>query len=587
MNPAFAFTHYGEPLYERQRWRLPVPLDRYLAEAMEDWRREGKTRRLWQGDASLWTSHDEANWLGWLTIAEEQLGDLDSLQKSVAEIQATGFEHVLLLGMGGSSLCPEVLSRTFGRLPLQPQLLVLDSTDPAQIRGVAGRLDLRRTLFIVSSKSGTTLEPNILKDYFYEETRKAVGPDLAGSRFVAVTDPGSPLHQLAETQRFRHVFPGSPDIGGRYSALSNFGMVPAAFMGLDVGGFLVRTLEMVNACRPDILLEENPGVMLGLLLGVAANHGRDKITLVTSPCIRTLGAWIEQLLAESTGKAGKGLIPVPDEDLAVPDVYAQDRLFCYIRQHDAPDLVQDAKLDALEEVGQPVVRIELRDKNDLGQEFFRWEFATATAGSLLAINPFDQPDVETSKVAARQLMAEYEAKGSLPDEPPLAEGDGLKLFADPHNAAELARLAYGQHSVTDLLSAHLQRLQLGDYFALLAFVERSEEHKASLEAIRTVVRDRCGVATSLGFGPRYLHSTGQAHKGGPNTGVFLELTCDHPADVCVPGHRYTFGVVESAQALGDFNVLAERGRRLLRVHLGPDVRRGLATLRDQVISALK
>jgi len=587
MNPAYAFTHRDESLYERQRWRLPAVLQQQLDEALEDWRLEGKTRRLWQGDASLWTGHDESCWLGWLTIAEEQLGELDDLLKAVADIQPCSFEHVLLIGSGGSSLCPEVLGLIFGKLPLHPQLSVLDSTDPAQIRRVAQQLDLRKTLFIVSSKSGTTLETLILKDFFYEETKKVVGTDLVGSRFIAITDRGSPLHRMAEDQHFRHVFLGSAKVGGRFSALSNFGLAPAALMGLDVGTFLVRTLQMVHSCGPDVLLVENPGAMLGLILGVAGNHGRDKIMIISSPHVRSLGGWIEQLLAESTGKNDKALIPVTDEELTIPSTYGSDRLFCYIRQRDGADPVQDAKMDVIEEAGHPVVRIDLRDKYDLGQEFFRWEFAIATAGSVLGINPFDQPDVEASKVATRQLMSEYESNGVLPEETPLAESAALKLFADERNAADLVRLASWQKSVTAFLRAHLRRLRADDYFALLAFVEISGENKTILEAIRTKVRDHYCVATSFGFGPRYLHSTGQAFKGGPNSGVFLQLTHDHTVDLPVPGHRYTFGLVEAAQARGDFEVLAQRHRRLVRVHIGADVPQGLVRLFGDLVNAWK
>ncbi len=587
MKSAASFVPHIEPLDERQHWHLPAVFQRYLGEALEEWRREDKTSRLWEGDASLWTGRGEAKWLGWLTLAEEQLADLDGLLRAVADIQPADFEYVLLLGMGGSVLCPEVLRLTFGWVPLHPRLMVLDSTDPSQIQRVASQLDLRKTLFIVSSKSGTTMETNILKDYFYEDAKKLLGGNLVGSHFVAITDSGSLLHQMAERQHFGHVFLGAEKVGGRFSALSNFGMAPAALMGLDVGTFLVRALQMVHSCGPDVVVEENPGVMLGLILGVAGNHGRDKITIVTSPHIRSFGAWIEQLLAESTGKAGKGLVPIAGEELAIPILYGQDRLFCYLRQKGGADPVQDAKMAVLEETGHAVVRIDLGDKYDLGQEFFRWEFATAVAGSLLAINPFDQPDVESSKVATRELMAKYEANGVLPEESSLAEDAHLKLFADEGNAGELLGLARGDKSVTALLRAHLQRLRPDDYFALLAFVDHKEDNQTILETIRGKVRHRYCVATSLGFGPRYLHSTGQAFKGGPNTGVFLQITHEHLADLPVPGHRYTFGVVETAQAQGDFHVLAERHRRVLRVHLGPDVQRGLAHLLDQIVAALK
>jgi len=470
---------------------------------------------------------------------------------------------------------------------MHPELLVLDSTDPAQIRRFVSQIDFDKTLFIVSSKSGTTLEPNILKDFFYVETQRALGRDDVGDRFIAVTDPGSELQRTAEAQHFRRIFFGSRDIGGRFSALSNFGMMPAALMGLDVGAFLTRTREMVHACSPHVPLEENPGILLGLLLGVAGNHEREKITLVISPDIRTLGAWIEQLLAESTGKKGKGLLPVNEEDLGAPGIYGHDRLFCYIRDKHAPDPVQDAKMDALEVAGRPVVRIDVYDKYDLGQEFFRWQIATATAGSLLGLNPFDQPDVEASKLAMHQLMTEFEFRGALPTEPLLVQDEDFEVYADARNAAELTQRSYGQKSVPALLEVHLQRLDLGDYFALLAFMDMNDEYKAALHNIRSEVLNRCHVATSLGFGPRYLHSTGQFHKGGPNRGVFLGLTWEDPLDLPVPGRRFTFGIVEAAQARGDLQVLADRGRRVLHVHIRGDPRRGLARLHEEVAKILK
>src|SRR5882762_8939122 len=386
-----ANTLFDLALQERQRWQLSSDLRLPFFEAMEAWRRDDNTRRLWERDASLWTGHDEANWLGWLTVAEDQLADLDGLLRAVEDIEEAGFKDILVLGMGGSCLFPEVLSLTFGRVPLYPQLLVLDSTDPEQIQRFASKLDLRKTLFIVSSKSGETLETSILKDFFYEEKRKDAGATQAGSHFVAITDPGSKLQQAAETQHFRHVFAGVESISGRFSALSNFGMVPAAAMGLDLGTLLVRTLEMVHACVPDIPVELNPGVQLGLILGVAGDHGRDKVTVVVSPGVSALGEWIEQLLAESTGKAAKGLIPIAEEELGDVSDYPEDRLFCYIRDKGVADPMQDARIDALEKAGHPVVRIDFRDKYDLGQEIFRWEIAVATAGSVMSINPFNQP----------------------------------------------------------------------------------------------------------------------------------------------------------------------------------------------------
>jgi transaldolase/glucose-6-phosphate isomerase len=565
-----------------QSRRLPADLEAAVTASLREWDGAGKVGRLWARDATLWTGADEGSWLGWLGVTEDQLGRVEHLVRFGEEAEAAGFTHALLLGMGGSSLCPEVLGKTFGRLDGHPELLVLDSTDPAQIRTFESRVDLARTLFIVSSKSGTTLEPNIFKQYFFERLRQVVGPAEAGSRFVAITDPGSKLQDAAEADRFRHVFFGLPSIGGRYSALSDFGMAPAAVMGLDVRRILGRAAEMVRACASRVPAAENPGVVLGTVLGVLARQGRDKVTLVTSPRIAALGAWLEQLLAESTGKNGRGLVPVDQEALGPPAVYGPDRLFVYLRLGPAPDAGQDAGVAGLERAGQPVVRLEIEDPYDLGREFFRWELATAVAGAILGINAFDQPDVEASKVATRALTAEYERTGRLPPETPLLTADGLTLFADPANAAVLQ----GDGTLAGALRAHLGRLGPGDYFALLAYVEMSAAHEAVLQAMRVRLRDRCRVATCLGFGPRFLHSTGQAYKGGPNSGVFLQLTCDDAADVPVPGQRYTFGVVKAAQARGDFAVLAERGRRALRVHLGPDVRTGLAALRQGIDRAL-
>ncbi|HYU46625.1 MAG TPA: transaldolase, partial [Terriglobales bacterium] len=452
----------------------------------------------------------------------------------------------------------------------------------AQIKSFEAKIDLVKTLFIVSSKSGSTLEPNIYKQYFFELVKQTVGADQAGSRFIAITDPGSQMQQVAEADHFRHIFFGLPSIGGRYSALSNFGMVPAAAMGLDTGKFLARTKEMVDACQASTPVEQNPGVMLGLILGTAATMGRDKITLITSPGISDLGAWLEQLIAESTGKAGKGILPVDREELGPPDVYGNDRIFAYVRLETAPDAAQDAKIAALEQAGQPVVRIAMTDTYSLGQEFFRWEIATAVAGSIIGINAFNQPDVEASKVETRKLTSEYEKNGSLPAEKPVLEEAGIKLFTDEKNARALAQASGSDPSLKNYLREHLARLGAGDYFAVLAYVQMNPEHESLLQNLRHAVRDRKRVATCLGFGPRFLHSTGQAYKGGPNSGVFLQITCDEARDFPVPGQKYSFGVVKAAQARGDFAVLAERNRRALRVHLGSDVKAGMSKLTELV-----
>jgi transaldolase/glucose-6-phosphate isomerase len=567
------------------RYALPPPLDAAVWQTLADWGAGQKMARLWRGDASLWTGADEARWLGWLGITQQQLENVQPLLDLAAEVRHEGFTHALLLGMGGSSLSPEVTALTFGRQPGMPALLVLDSTDPEQIRAVESSIDLAKTVFIVSSKSGTTLEPNIYKQYFFERVQQTLGAGRTGSRFIAITDPGSKMQQVAETDRFRHVFFGLPSIGGRYSALSNFGMVPMAVAGVDVRRFLESTERMRQACAAEVPAPANPGAVLGAILGTLGVRGRDKVTLFASPGIFDIGAWLEQLIAESTGKIGKGLIPVDREDIAAPARYGEDRIFVYLRLSSAPDAAQDRAVDALEKAGHPVVRIDLADVYGLGQEYFRWEIATAVAGSILGINPFDQPDVEASKVATRALTSEYEKTGSLPAEKPVFQHDGIQLFTDDANWSALAKAAKEQ-SLTGILRAHLDRLDAGDYLALLAYIPMNGENEAALQRSRHRVRDARRVATCLGFGPRFLHSTGQAYKGGPNSGVFLQITCDHAQDLPVPGQKYTFGIVEAAQARGDFAVLTERKRRALRVHLPAGLRAGLAKLDAAIAAAL-
>ena len=567
-------------------YKVPQSMAVEIKASLEDWRVGKKARRLWGRDATLWTGKDEAKWLGWLGITDDQIAHRHHLSTFAEEVKKDGFTHALLLGMGGSSLCPEVMKMTFGKVDGFPEFHVLDSTDPAQVKAVEAKINIGKTLFIVSSKSGSTLEPNIFKQYFFERVKSVVGADKAGDRFVAITDPGSKMQKVAEDDRFRHIFFGDASIGGRYSALSDFGMVPSAAMGIDTQKFLDQTAEMVHACTATVPVEENPGVVLGTILGVLGKRGHDKVTIVTSPPIWDLGAWLEQLLAESTGKLGKGLVPVDKEELGAPDVYGNDRLFVYLRTDSGFDAAQDAKIEALKAAGNPVVRIAIKDKYDLGQEFFRWEIATAVAGSILGINPFDQPDVEASKIATRELTDAYEKSGSLPAEKSFYEGEDVKLFTDSVNSENLTKAAGSDKSLKGYIKAHLDQLTAGDYFGLLAYVHMDEANEKILQKTRHAVRDKKKVATCLGFGPRFLHSTGQAYKGGPNTGVFLQVTCDDAADLAIPGQKYTFGVVKAAQARGDFQVLSDRKRRALRVHLGSDVKAGLEKLNSAVKSAL-
>ncbi len=568
----------------RMRASLPAALERALERARVSWTEADGTRRLWGRDASLWTGADESRWLAWLDVVDRQRRRLGRFAELAAD--ASSFEHVLVLGMGGSSLAPEVFSQTFGHVSGHPQLSILDSTDPDQVRSVEAALDLGRTLFVVASKSGTTLEPQLFMRHFLARAADTVGDEEAPKRFVAITDPGSELEREAGERGFRTVLHGEPAIGGRFSALSDFGIGPAAMMGVDVARLLDRSAAMAAASGPEVAAAANPGVALGLLLGAAAHAGRDKLTLVASPGIADLGAWLEQLVAESTGKRGRAIIPIAGERLGPPEVYGDDRLFVELALAGETDVERTAALDRLAAAGHPVVRIALADPYDLGGELLRWEIATAVAGAVLGINPFDQPDVEASKVATRELTTAYESTGELPASEPLATGGGLTLSGGDVWAQHLVQAAGGARSVPALLGAHLASLAPGDYLAVLGWLEMNDAHVAALDQLRHLVRDARRVATCVGFGPRFLHSTGQAYKGGPNTGVFLAVTVGNCNDLPLPGMRATFGVVHSAQALGDLQVLAQRGRRALRVDLGDDSAAGLARLLDAVRSAL-
>jgi glucose-6-phosphate isomerase len=568
------------------RCTLPAKLEQDLSAAMQDWQQGKKIDRLWAKDAGLWTNSDEAKWLGWLDIVERSQKELPRLRALADDIRKAGFQYALLLGMGGSSLCPEVLAETFGRQAGFPRLSIVDSTDPAQVRAAEKSVDLKKTVIIVSSKSGSTLEPNILKQYFFARMQDAVGAGEAGKHFIAVTDPGSHMEAVAKADGFRHIFYGDPQIGGRYSALSNFGMVPAAVMGLDVEKLLAKAKAAVDLCRSNDI-KKNVGVHLGLVLGVAANAGHDKITFFTSPAIYDMGAWFEQLIAESTGKQGKGITPVDLEAIASPDHYGKDRIFAYVRLEGADNAHLDAGVEKLEKSGQPVVRLTMRDVYDCGQQFFAWEIATAVAGSIIGIDAFNQPDVEAAKVETRRLTDEYEKTGTLPQASPIFEGDGVKLYADAEYAAVLnGGQDIASPDVVGYLRAHLAQIKPDDYFAVLGFIQRNHEHERIMQELRHAVRDKKRVATCLGFGPRFLHSTGQDYKGGPNTGVFLQITADHAQDLAIPDQKYTFGIVIDAQAAGDLAVLQQRKRRALRVHLGKDVAAGLKQLAAAVEKAL-
>jgi glucose-6-phosphate isomerase len=567
------------------RFVVPAELRDAVNVAAADWKTNNKLARFWQKDPSLWTRDGEEKWMGWIDIVERQQKDLAKFSELAADVEKGGFKTVLLLGMGGSSLCPEVLAETFGQQKGFPALHIVDSTDPAQVKAVRDKLNLKETLVVVASKSGSTLEPNILKQYFFEEMKAAVGADKAGSRFIAITDPGSKMEQVAKADGFRHIFYGDPTIGGRYSALSNFGVVAATVAGLRIDKLLEEAAKGVASAKLE--LAKNPALELGLLLGSAANAGRDKITIFTSPEIYDLGAWMEQLIAESTGKLGKGITPVDRETIGAPAVYGNDRVFAYVRLAATADSTQDAKVAAIEAAGHPVVHIEIQDLYEIFGQLFTWEVATAVAGSVMGINPFNQPDVESAKIETRTLTTAYEATGKLPERKPvLVDASGIELYATDAYAAKL-KAASPSATLAGYLRAHLGQIHAGDYFAALAFLPMFPEHEAAIQGFRHKVRDQKKVATCLGFGPRFLHSTGQDYKGGPNTGVFLQITGDDAVDVSIPGQKYSFGVVIAAQAAGDLAVLEARGRRALRVHLKADIAAGLKTLSAAFDQALQ
>jgi transaldolase/glucose-6-phosphate isomerase len=550
-----------------------------VRQRLEDLQRIDFCERLWRKDAALWSKDArEADAvrgsLGWLHAPERMEVDIDGLLRFAAEMSGEGFQQVVHMGMGGSSLAPLVFQRVLPASPNGLPLTVLDSTDPATVLGIEQRVPLERTLFLVASKSGTTAEPLAFADYFHARLEAVVG-NKAGRNFAAITDAGTPLVALARRRGYRAVFLNLPGIGGRYSALSYFGLVPAALMGGDIGGLLDRALRMSHACAACVPPEDNPGLHLGAALGELARRGRDKVTFLAAPPLAPLAMWLEQLLAESTGKHGTGLLPVAGEPPGDPDVYGTDRVF--VRMHlngQGPDMPAET-VAALRGAGHPVIDLRLADALDLGQEMLRWEVAVATAGTILGINPFDQPNVQESKDNTNHLLQRVEAGGPLPEEDPALTDGPLRFFgtaAAPDGAATLARF--------------LDQCRPGDYVALLAFLTESPAADSVLQAIRVRLRDALRVATTLGYGPRYLHSTGQMHKGGPDTGLFLQVTADDPIDDEIPQRPYGFSVLKRAQALGDLEALRRHGRRVLRVHLAGDQVSGLKALQRAVAGAL-
>jgi transaldolase / glucose-6-phosphate isomerase len=539
------------------KWRKPVDATVAKMDAAQ------LGQRLWKKDPTLWKPDDAAHQaeirirLGWLDVVELMQTKITEMTTFAGEVKRAGFTHAVLCGMGGSSLAPEVLRETLGIAKGYLDLAVLDSTDPSAVLDMAGRSDPARTLYIIASKSGSTTEPNAFFQFFWKHVRQVKG-ERAGENFVAITDPGTVMEKRAQDHKFRRIFLNPPEIGGRFSALSFFGLVPAALMGMDVAQLLDRAARMMRACGAQISAAQNPGLYLGAVMGTLALAGCDKLTLVTSDKICTLSYWLEQLVAESTGKENLGIVPVEGEPVGAPDCYGKDRYFVYLRLN----AKHDAAVAALAEAGFPVIELRLADAYDVAAEFIRWEIATAVVGWVLKIDPFDQPNVQAAKDNTKQLLVEHQAKGKLPEV-------SVALSPEtPDFGAKLLKL--------------LKTAKRGDYVALTAYVERTPRREKLLRELQAAILAQYQVPTTIGYGPRFLHSTGQLHKGGANNGVFIQFLCEDPVDAPVPDSMYTFSVLKAAQALGDYQALVQRQRRAARVNLGDNVEAGLKQMLDVV-----
>ncbi|AYA37583.1 hypothetical protein D3Y59_11305 [Hymenobacter oligotrophus] len=550
-------------------------LGRYQADIdakIQEFNAKNFTQGFWNKEASLWVQDAQAqqnlrSFMGWLRVAETMLEAVPEIEQFVQEVKQAGFKHVVVMGMGGSTMAPIVFKSSFEQTPNGLPMSVLDTTDPGTVRQIEESVPLADTLFIVASKSGTTAEPLAFGDYFYDRVRQLKG-DKVGENFVAITDPGSKFVEQATHEGYRRIFLNFAEVGGRFSALSYFGLVPAALYGINIREVLERSVAMMQACGSNGNVEHNPGLELGVALGVLAQQGRDKLTLIVPQSLSDLGLWLEQLIAESTGKEGKGILPVAGEPAGEPALYGHDRVFVYVGYRNQPDAENRQKLERLEQAGHPVITILMNDPLDLGQEFFRWEVATAVASAVLEINPFDQPNVQESKTATDRLMKVVQEQGKLPQtEEPKVQENGVTYYTQVSggNAAELLTAFFGQ-------------AKAGDFLNIQAYLTETPALNESLQQLRAQVQQQHHIATTSGYGPRFLHSTGQYHKGGPDTGLFVQFTVDHPQDLQLPGRSYTFGTFKNAQAQGDLEALQNYNRRTLRVHLGNDAEQGLRTV---------
>ena len=553
--------------------------------AFKDLDQRDFVRRLWQKDATLWSKNPAEqetirNALGWLTVADAMAAQVQELASFADEVRQAGFRDVVLLGMGGSSQSADLFAATFPSAPGYPKLHVLDSTVPDTIRALDRNIDITRTLFVVASKTGGTIETQSHCAAFFERV-KAKSVNRAGSNFVAITDPGTRLELFADHNYFRRIFLTPPDIIGCYAVMSYFGLVPAALIGMDFATLIDRAIQMMHSSAARVRVEENPAVSLGAVLGALYRAGRDKLTFAISPPIAAFGLWVEQLIAESTGKNGIGIVPVCDEPIVDAKSYADDRVFVYLKLSGGADAAQDAAFEAIKRAGIPTVQITLAEKIDLGEEFARWMIASATVAALMNMDPFTQPEVQESKDNTTRILAGDVRSRKSPA--PMAETGNLGLF--PGTAASAA--CRGASGFRGMLAAFMSLARPGDYFAILAYVSPNPTVDKEIAAIRKAVVECCGIATTFGYGPRYLHSTGQLHKGGPNTGLFLQITQDYRDTIDIPRVPYDFAQLNYAQYIGDFEALEARGRRVIRVHLaGDDPIGALEALRREIVAAV-